>query len=228
MSHAQALAVPERPPLFVIRDRWVPDEISQLMKGLNPQSELGLFIRRCLPHMPIELAAGLVERLTRCVIVESALSLVVTRKDGPFTLREDWGVVGRKLVTTAGVNFVVDSLQNIVEPELLKFHGAGTGSAAEAVGDTALGTELTTQYSPGYTRPTGSLAEGASANIFRTVATFAFNAGFPFTIQEHGIFTQAATGGGTLLDRTLTGGQAINSAADGIQTTYDLTLAAGG
>ena len=42
-------------------------------------------------------------------------------------------------------------------------------------------------------------------------------------IVEHGIFSQAATGGGTLLDRSVF--SAINVASgDSIQFTYDLTL----
>lgn len=138
---------------------------------------------------------------------------------------EMYGLASLKVVTTAGVNFLVDSLQGLVEPELLKFHGLGTGGAAEAIGNTALTTELTTQYNPDNTRATGSLAEGASANVFRTVGTNTVDA--IVAVTEHGIFSQAATGGGTLLDRSLF--SVINlGVGDGLESTYDLTLAAGG
>jgi hypothetical protein len=137
----------------------------------------------------------------------------------------DLGLVSLKLVTTAGVNFIVDAFQNLVELELMRFHGIGTGTNAEAVGDVALQTELTTQYNPDSTRATGSLAEGASANIFRTLGTNTVDASVAIT--EHGILTQAATGAGTLLDRSVF--SAINLAsADSLQSTYDLTVNSGG
>lgn len=136
----------------------------------------------------------------------------------------DLGLASLRVVTTAGVNFIVDAFQNIVELEILKFHGIGTGAVAEAVGDTALGTELTTQYNPDNTRATGSLTEGGSANVYRTVGTNTVDAAAAIT--EHGILSQAATGGGTLLDRSVF--SVVNLAnGDSLQTTYDLTVSAG-
>ena len=140
--------------------------------------------------------------------------------------RQRLGLAGLKVVTTAGVNFLVDALQGSVEPEILKYHGIGTGSTAEAVGDTALVTELTTEYNPDSTRATGSLTEGASANIFRTVGTNTLDGTPGAALREHGIFSQAATGGGTLLDRTVYGAITL-SAGDGLQSTYDFTISAG-
>jgi hypothetical protein len=143
----------------------------------------------------------------------------------PDGRRLELGLASIRLVTTAGVNFLVDALQGTVEPEILRFHGIGTGTNAEATGDTALQTELTTQYNPDNTRATGTLTEGASANIFRTVGTNTVDASAAVT--EHGIFSQAATGGGTLLDRSVF--SVVNLAsADSLESTYDLTIAAGG
>jgi hypothetical protein len=163
-------------------------------------------------------------------IVESQLALVHNRFEGfdrkgkaiytPF----DLGIVSRKVVTDTGVAFIVDAFQNTTEIENLKFHGIGTGGAAEAVGNTALTTELTTQYNPDNTRATGSTTENA-ANIYRTVGTNAVDSAV--SITEHGIFSQAATGGGTLLDRSLFTAVALAS-GDSLQSTYDLTLTAGG
>lgn len=136
------------------------------------------------------------------------------------------GLVSTRVVTTAGVNFLVDALQGSVEPELLRFHGLGTGSTAEAAADTALVTELTTEYNPNSTRATGTLTEGATANIFRSVATNTLDEAPGAALREHGIFSQAATGGGTLLDRTIFAAITL-SAGDGLQSTYDLTLTAG-
>lgn len=136
----------------------------------------------------------------------------------------DYGLVSLRVVTTVGVNFIVDAFQNSVELEILKYHGIGTGGTAEAAGDTALVTELTTQYSSDNTRATGTTIEGASANIYRTVATNTVDA--TVAITEHGIFSQAATGGGTLLDRSLF--SVVNMiSGDSLQTTYDLTFTAG-
>jgi hypothetical protein len=139
------------------------------------------------------------------------------------------GLASMRLVTTVGVNFIVDAFQGTVEPEILRYHGWGTGSVAEAVGDTALGTEMTTQYNPDSTRPTGTLTEGASANIFRTVATFTPDSGGSIVLREHGIFSQAATGGGTLLDRSVFAAITLDATlGDSLQTTYELTFPSGG
>jgi hypothetical protein len=106
------------------------------------------------------------------------------------------GLVSMRVVTDTGVAFIVDAFQNTTEVENLKFHGYGTGAGAEAAGNTALTTELTTQYATDNTRPTGTTTEGATANIYRTVATLDPDA--DVAITEHGVFSQAATGGGTL------------------------------
>lgn len=151
-----------------------------------------------------------------------ALHAKVIRANGD---EENYGLVSLRVVTTAGVNFIVDAFQNLVELETLKYHGIGTGTTAEAVGDTALVTELTTQYNPDNTRATGTLAEGAGANVFRSVGTNAVDA--TVAITEQGMFSQAATGGGTLLDRSVF--SALNLVSgDSLQTTYDFTVSSGG
>lgn len=137
----------------------------------------------------------------------------------------DYGLASLAVVTTAGVGFLVDAWQNTVEMEIMKYHGVGTGTTAEASGDTALVTESTTALNPDSTRATGTTTEGASANIFRSVGTVTFDASAAIT--EHGLFSQAATGGGTLWDRSVF--SAINVvSADSIQFTYDATFSAGG
>lgn len=136
---------------------------------------------------------------------------------------EDYGLASLRVVTDSGVAYIVDAFQNLTELENLKFHGVGTGSTAEAASQTALVTESTTALNPDSTRATGSTTE-AAANIYRTVGTVTFDASAAIT--EHGIFSQAATGGGTMLDRSVF--SAINVAsADSIQTTYDFTVTSG-
>jgi hypothetical protein len=129
------------------------------------------------------------------------------------------------VVTTAGVNYIVDAFQNTVELENLKYHALGTGTTAEAAGDTALVTELTTEYNPNNTRATGSTIEGASANIYRTVGVNTLDGAAAIT--EHGVMSQAAVGGGTLLDRSVF--SVINLAnGDSLSSTYDLSFSSGG
>lgn len=140
-------------------------------------------------------------------------------------LKIDLGLASLRVVTTDGVNFIVDAFQNLTEVENFKYHGFGTGATAEAVGDTALVTELTTQYNPDSTRPTGTQTEGASANIYRTVATLSPDTGGTIAITEHGIFSAAS--GGTLLDRSVFSAVNLVAGSDSLQVTYDLTLTAG-
>jgi hypothetical protein len=133
----------------------------------------------------------------------------------PDGTKEQLGLISTKVVTTAGVNFIVDAFQNLAEVENFRFHASGTGTTAEAIGDTTLVTEVAT-------RTSGTQAEGASANIYRTVGTISYGASFAIT--EHGIFS--ASSAGTLLDRSVF--SAINVInGDSIQFTYELTLPAG-
>lgn len=191
------------------------------MPRLDLSDEVRAWRVRNLPNLLRGLRRVLAARKLGIATLYGTLSLVRIRADGQW---EDFGLASMRVVTTAGVNFLADALQGTVEPEILKFHGIGTGSTSEAVGDTALVTELSTAYNPNDTRATGSLTEGASANIFRTVGTNTVDA--VAAITEHGIFSQAATGGGVLLDRSVF--SVVNLASgDSLQTTYDLTIAAG-
>lgn len=139
--------------------------------------------------------------------------------------RIDYGVLSRRLVTTAGVNYLVDAWDaRATNLEDMKYHGCGTGVGAENVADVALGTECTVALNPDSTRGTG-VGSQPSANVYRSIATLTFDGGAAVT--EHGLFNQAATGGGTLWDRSVFA--AINVvAADSIQFTYSMTATAGG
>lgn len=214
---------------ILTRDAWVPEPLLRPLAEWYPASHLGRFARECLRYLPADQAAELIERFSSVVVVESQLALVVFR--GPDTLYgrpyavEDYGIVGRKMVTDAGVNYIVDAFQNTTEVENLKFHGIGTGTTAEAASQTALVTELTTEYNPDNTRATGSTTEGATANIYRTVGTNTLDATPGAALREHGVFS--ASSAGTLLDRTLYSAITLSS-GDALQSTYDLTLSSGG
>ena len=146
--------------------------------------------------------------------MQGTLSAKLKKKNGDT---KDFGVVSDQVVTTAGVNFLVDAFQNITELETFKYHDSGTGTNVEAAGNTGL------QTPTAEARDVGTQIEGGSANVYKTVAEHIY-AG-TFAIVEHGLFS--ASSAGTLWDRSKF--TAINVvASDKIEFTYELTCTAGG
>lgn len=139
---------------------------------------------------------------------------VLIKKDGT---RINYGVLSRRVVTNAFVNFVVDQLQT--ETSVFgdfKFHDSGVGTTAENASDTGIET------TDGESRATGTQTESAS-NAYRSVGTISYTTSKAIT--EHGLFNDASAG--TLMDRSVF--SAINVVnGDSIQFTYTLTLTAGG
>ena len=167
--------------------------------------------------------AKLFTKATGIPTLTAELAIKVRKASGEWI---DYGVVGYRVVTNAGVAFLVDDMDPAATTDIstLKYHGCGTGTTAEATSDTALVTESTTALNPDSTRATGTATQ-PSANILTSTATVTFDA--TAAITEHGLFSQAATGGGTLWDRTVF--SAINVVSgDSIQFAYSLTVSAGG
>lgn len=155
--------------------------------------------------------------------ITSRLMVRVKKADGRWI---DYGTVNfARVVTDAGVAFLVDDWDNNAQDlTTLNYHGCGTGGTAEAANQTALVTESTTALNPDSTRATGTRSQ-PSANIYQSVGTLTFDGSAAVT--EHGLFSQAATGGGTMWDRSLFA--AINVASgDSIQFTYQATINSGG
>jgi hypothetical protein len=73
--------------------------------------------------------AALASKITHCPAAYGVLYLDILHADGT---RTPLGLASMRVVTDAGVGYLVDALQNLVEPENLKFHGFGTGTTAEA------------------------------------------------------------------------------------------------
>lgn len=211
-----------------------------LARTLTPSGTLGLAVqKRVRPvafgwklrnwimnrwrELPALAVYRLLGRVFSLVYIESALYLKVVHADGTVT---DFGCVGRRVVTDVGVAYIVDAFQNSVELENMKYHGFGIGTTAEAAGDTALVTELTTEYVVNSTRPTGSTTEGATANIYRTVGTLSPDSGGVLAITEHGVFSAASAG--VLLDRTKFAAVNLTAGSDSLQATYELTFTSGG
>jgi hypothetical protein len=193
--------------------RGLPDEVNAWRKANRPNLARGL--RKILPA-----------RALRLPHFYGQLFLSHLTAEGD---RVDYGLAGMRVVTTAGVRYICDDMNNntgSADVTLFKFHGIGTGAGAEAVGNTALTTEITTAYATDNTRPTGTQASATVSNdaTYTTVGTITVDATVAAT--EHGIFTQAATGGGTLLDKTLF--TVVNLASgDSLQATYVFTMVAG-
>lgn len=165
--------------------------------------------------------AKVLTALTGVPTITSELAVRVRTARGEWI---DYGVVSRRVVTNAGVAAIVDAFQNSVELEAFNYHGIGTGNTAEDAGDTALVSESTTALNPDNTRATGTQSEPAS-NQYRTTGTL--TADNTIAAVEHGLFSQAATGGGTLFDRSVF--SVINLASgDSLQTQYTVTFNAGG
>jgi hypothetical protein len=188
-------------------------------------AEVNRWRRANRTHLARGLRRVLLARTLRLPHFYGALFLTVIRADGRV---ENLGLASLRLVTTTGVRFICDDFNaSSTDVSNMKFHGIGTGAVAEAVGDTALGTEITTQYSTDNTRPTGTQASATvSTNAtYTTVGTITVDATVAAT--EHGILSQAATGGGTLLDRSVF--SVVNLASgDSLQATYVLTINSGG
>ena len=145
------------------------------------------------------------------VEMESSLSARLIRTDGTY---DDLGVICRKKVTDDFVEYIVAQLQ--AETSAFgdfKFHDSGIGVAAEDKTDSALGTPW------GGARTSGTQIEGASAHIYKSVATTTYNA--TKAITEHGLFNIAAAG--ILMDRSVF--SAINVVdTNQIEWTYNLTI----
>ena len=145
------------------------------------------------------------------VEMESELSARLIRTDGTY---DDLGVISRKKVTDDFVEFIVAQLQSETSAfGDFKFHDSGIGVGAENKTDSALGTPW------GGARTVGTQIEGASAHIYKSVATTTYNA--TKAITEHGLFNIAAAG--ILMDRSVF--SAINVVdTNQIEWTYNLTI----
>lgn len=162
--------------------------------------------------MPLMAVAALA-KLWHVPVLLSELRLTLTRADGSV---QDYGVVSRRVVTTAGVTFLATAFLNTVEPEVINYHASGTGATAENITDTAMGTDS------GVARATGTQTN-PSAGVYKSVGTQTY-AG-TLAITEHGIFSASTSG--TLWDRSVF--SAVNVVSgDSITFSYSLTLTAGG
>lgn len=153
--------------------------------------------------------------------MRATLRALLIRRDGRVM---DYGLVSTRVVTTAFANFVVDQLQTETSAfGDFKYHDTGIGVGDEAAGDTGMGTVSTEMTDD--LRVAGTQVEGASANIYRSVATVSYTGSEAIT--EHGLFNDTRANGGTLMDRSKFAAINVGN-GDSIQFTYELTVSAGG
>ncbi|WP_337102343.1 hypothetical protein [Paenibacillus sp. YIM B09110] len=121
------------------------------------------------------------------------------------------------IITTVGKNALATLLNSASAGTSLVTHiGFGSSTTAVAVGDTALGTELS---GGGYAR-VAVTRSNPSGNVIQYVATLTGLTGV--TVQEAGLFSAATSG--TLFAHQLTGAVALTAAADSLQITWQVTV----
>lgn len=137
-------------------------------------------------------------------------------RDGEVVLTRE----NHNIITTAGKNALAALLNSASAGTSIVSHmGFGTGSTTPAIGDTTLTTELTIGTN-GYARV--AVARSVASNVITYTATLT-GITATTTIQEVGLFNQAATGG-TLFAHYLTGAVALSSSSDSLQITWQITF----
>lgn len=121
------------------------------------------------------------------------------------------------IITTAGKNALAALLNSASAGTSLVTHmGFGTSTTAVAVGDTALGTELSGN---GYARV--AVSRSVAGNVVTYTATLT-GITASVTVQETGLFS--ALTGGTLFAHQLTGAVSLSSSSDSLQITWQVTF----
>jgi hypothetical protein len=138
-------------------------------------------------------------------------------KDGVLVKEGEWR---NNVITTTGKNSFASLLNSASAGTTLVSHmGFGTSTTAVAATDTVLGTELTIG-SNGYNRATVTRSN-PSGNVIQYLATLT-GITAATTVQEAGLFSAASAG--TLVAHQLTGSQPLNTSADSLQVTWQLTF----
>jgi len=195
---------------------------------LHSLDDLGIYIHKMRNWKALLRSAGVlagaeIGAALGAITIHS--KLYVKHYDAKREKSYDYGLVGARKITQAGVVYLVAAWQ-AANSTLgnFKYHGCGTGTNSESNADTALQTECTTVLNPDSTRATGSQtvqSGGVVNNILQSVGTLTFDGSA--TVTEHGLLSQAATGGGTLWDRTVFTGISVVT-VDTMTFTYQCTV----
>ncbi len=133
-------------------------------------------------------------------------------------LIEDRGLVSDRVVTDDFAKYYIDCLHGgetgIAD---FKYHDSGTGTTIEDETDDKLVTPT------GVARVVGSQGEGATANIYRTVAIITYDGAYDIT--EWGLFNAAA--GNIMMDRAVVDAITVGNNYQ-VEWTYDHEALSGG
>lgn len=161
--------------------------------------------------------AKVFSKLTGIPTLTSQLSIRLIKATGEII---NYGVVGYRVVTSAGVAFLVDDWDDdTTDITNMNYHASGTDNTAENSSDTALGAESTTITD----RATGTKTQ-PSANVLQSVGTQSYTGSG--AIVEHGLLSVVTEGSGTLWDRTVFSTINVGN-GDSIEFTYQCTITAG-
>ena len=125
-------------------------------------------------------------------------------------------IQGTNVITTDGKSFLAGFLYSAAAAAstfTMKYLAIGSDSTAEAVANTALGTELN--------RVAGTVSQVAGA-IYRVTGTFASGIGTG-NVYEYGLFSTATTGAGTIFSRD-TEGLVTKGANDSLVVITEVTI----
>lgn len=210
-----------RPSIVPARQLTLAEIIHYGFPGRRMSREMRQWKTRNLPNLTRGAWRIIAGRKLGIPALYGHLCLATIAPDGH---RTDYGLVSLRMITTLGAKFVSDAFQGLVSASAIKYHGIGSGAAPESASDSALGSEFSSVYVPVSTRATGVATAGTSSNIYRSIGFIEVSD--TVTIAEHGIFSQAATGGGVLFDRSAIESTTI-FAGFVVQGDYRLEIATG-
>jgi hypothetical protein len=146
--------------------------------------------------------------------IKGRLNIVLTDENGVV---KDTRVV-ENLIVTSGRNYIASRMIG-TSASVMSHMGIGLGVTAPAIGDTALGSELTNTSN----RPTSTSVQGSGGNLNQITYTSTFGAGIGTgAVTEAGVFNAITSG--TMLARTTFA--AVNKgSSDSIQITWTVTVA---
>ena len=210
---------------IVRKNLWVPEWLRDASRRIDYGQTFARVVKKAIQYLPGDQFHTFMRELSpHGLTFQSALYGKVRRRETGSV--EDWGLLSTKFVTDGAAQYIVDAFQGITTLQMFRYHAIGSGNTAENQNQTGLVFEFNAQTNPASIRQAGTLTEGGSNNVFRTVATTTASA-TNIAVVEHGIFTFSALVGSMLLDRSVF--SVINLAnGDSIQTTYDLTVTPGG
>jgi hypothetical protein len=126
-------------------------------------------------------------------------------------------LISDQVITTQFLEKLVDALQSDTSNlHLYKWHETGTGDAVATATDSAIETAIMSGV-----RTEGSQIDGASAVIYRSVASILYDAAY--NITEWGLFS--ASSAGLLLDRAVFTALTVSS-GETVDWTFDLEFQA--